>query len=141
MSVPKTRLDRLVTVRERSEESALQNLAHAQTSLERATSRLAGLRQTARADGRVAGSAEEWVVEETAHVRALQAVRAAEGDMAQALRKEQQARAGYAAAHRSAEAARRVQEKKRAELVELHEKRDQRALDELATLAFNARRR
>jgi len=135
---PKTRLDRLVTIRERSEESALENLARARSSLDHAARRLVGLRQGARADGRTPGVAELWVVEETAHRRALQQAQRAEGELAQALRKEQTARAGYTAAYRTAEATRRIQEKKRAEIVEDRERRERRALDEVATLRFNA---
>jgi flagellar export protein FliJ len=136
---PKTRLDRLVQVRERGEDSALENLARAQSSLGRATVRLAGLRQEARSDGRGPGSAQLWVVEEAAHVRALHDVRSAEKDVAAALGQEQQARAGYSSAHREAEVARRVQEKKRSELRQARERRDERAIDELATLRFNSR--
>jgi flagellar export protein FliJ len=137
---PKTRLDRLVTIRERSEESALENLARARSSLDNAARRLAGFRQSARADARGPGAAELWVLEEFAHVRALQQVQRAEGELAQAMRKEQSARVGYAAAHRSAEAVRRAQEKKRAEITEERERSERRALDELATLRFNAKK-
>ena len=136
---PKTRLDKLVQVRERGEDAALENLACAQTSLGRAMERLAGVRQEARSDGRGRGAAELWVVEEAAHVRALCDVRTAEREVAAALKKEQQARVGYTAAHRDAEVARRVQEKKRAEIRDEREKREQKAFDELATLRFNAR--
>lgn len=136
---PKTRLDRLVQVRERGEDAALENLARAQSSLGRATERLAGLRQEARTDGRGRGAAGLWLVEESAHVRALQDVRSAEREVAAALQREQQARLGYTAAHRDAEVARRVQEKKRTEILEDREKREQKALDELATARFNAR--
>lgn len=139
--VPKTRLDRLVTVRERTEEGALENLASAQSSLMRATQRLAGSREKARRDARGAGTAELWVVEEIAHVRTLQEVRAAEGALAEALGHERKARAGYVVAHRDAEAVRRVQEKKRTEILTDLGRREQKSLDELATLAFNARRR
>ncbi len=135
---PKTRLDRLVQVRERGEDAALENLARAQVSLGRATERLAGLRQEARTDGRGRGVAELWVVEEAAHVRALHQVRSAEKDVAAAIRQEQAARAGYSVARRDAEVARRVQEKKRAEIREDRERREAKALDELATLRFNA---
>jgi flagellar export protein FliJ len=138
---PKTRLDRLVQVRERMEDSALQNLARAQSSLGRATARLAGLRQAAQADGRGRGLVELWVAEESAHVRTLQQVRTAERDLSTALRGEQVARVGFTAAQREAEVARRVQEKKRRELRAQRDRRDQRALDELATLGFNARAR
>jgi len=136
---PKTRLDKLVQVRERGEDAALETLARAQTSLGRATERLAGVRQEARSDGRGRGSAELWVVEEAAHVRALQEVRTAEQQVAAALKKEQVARVGYGAAHRDAEVARRVQEKKRSEIRDEREKREQKAFDEMATLRFNVR--
>jgi len=136
---PKTRLDKLVQVRERGEDAALENLARAQSSLGRATERLAGLRQEARTDGRGRGSAQLWVLEEAAHVRALHDVRNAEREVASALKREQQARLGYTAAHRDAEVARRVQEKKRSEIRDEREKREQRSFDELATLRFNAK--
>jgi flagellar export protein FliJ len=136
---PKTRLDKLVQVRERGEDAALENLARAQTSLGRATERLAGKRQEARSDGRGRGAAELWVVEEAAHVRALQDVRTAEREVSTALKKEQAARVGYTAAHRDAEVARRVQEKKRAEIRDEREKREQKSFDEIATLRFNVR--
>jgi flagellar export protein FliJ len=137
---PKTRLDRLVTFRERSEESALETLARAQSSRDRASRTLAGLRQQSREDEREKATAELWVMEEVAHLRTLRQVARAETDLAAALRKEQTARAGYSAAHRNAEVARKAQDKKRAELVAEHEKRERKALDELATLRFNARR-
>jgi len=136
--VPKTRLDRLVQLRERTEDVALENLAHAQSSLGRAAARLAGFRQDARRDGRSRGAAEMWALEEGAHVRALQAIRTAERELAQAVRSEQQARVGYTTAYRSAEAIRRAQEKKRSEILGDTERREQRALDELATLRFNS---
>jgi flagellar FliJ protein len=136
---PKTRLDKLVQVRERGEDAALENLARAQTSLGRATERLAGKRQEAQSDGRGRGAAELWIVEEAAHVRALQDVRTAEREVSTALKKEQAARVGYTAAHRDAEVARRVQEKKRAEIRDEREKREQKSFDEIATLRFNVR--
>ena len=135
---PKTRLDRLVQVRERGEDAALENLARAQVSLGRATERLAGLRQEAQTDGRGRGSSELWIVEEAAHVRALHQVRTAEKEVAAAIRTEQTARSGYSQARREAEVARRAQEKKRAEIRGEHERRDAKALDDLATLRFNA---
>jgi flagellar protein FliJ len=138
--IPKTRLDRLVQLRERGEDTALENLAHARSSLGRAAERLAGLRQDARSDGRRRGAAELWVVEESAHVRALHAVRAAERDLALAVKREQAARSGYTSAHRTAEVVRRAQGKKRAEISEERERRDQRELDEAATLLFNSGR-
>jgi flagellar export protein FliJ len=137
--VPKTRLDRVVQVRERTEDSALENLARAQSSLGRAAARLAGLRQEAQSDGRAAMPADLWLLEESAHARALQALRAAEKELAASMRKEQIARAGYVAAFRSAEAMRRAQEKKRGEISEEWERVDRRVEDEFATSRFNAK--
>ncbi|MGC3998705.1 MAG: hypothetical protein QM767_15110 [Anaeromyxobacter sp.] len=139
MAPPKTRLDRLVTVRERTEESALETLARAQTGRDHAAQRLAGAQQSARVDARAPGAAELWLLEEHAHVRALQQVARAREQLAQAETHEATARAGYTAAHRQAEVARRAQEKKRAEIVSDREKRERKALDELATLRFNSR--
>jgi flagellar export protein FliJ len=137
---PKTRLDRLVNVRERSEETALVDLARAQGTRDLAAQRLAGLRQRARADDRGPGTAQLWVLEEFAHLQALRQVQRGESDLASAQRKEQTARVGYTSAHKNAEVARRVQDKKRAELEAERERRERMALDELATLRFNARR-
>jgi flagellar export protein FliJ len=137
---PKTRLDRLVNVRERSEESALLDLAHAQSSRDLAASRLAGLRQQARSDERGKGMAQLWVLEEYAHLQALRQVQRAETDLVSALRKEQTARSGYTSAHKNAEVARRAQDKKRTEIDAEQGRRERMALDEMATLRFNARR-
>jgi flagellar biosynthesis chaperone FliJ len=129
-----------VNFRERSEQSAMQGLARAQSSRDLAARTLAGLRTQAREDDREKGTAELWVLEEVVHLRALRQVARAETDLAAAQRKEQSARAGFTAAHRKAEVARKVQDKKRAELVAEHEKRERKAIDELATLRFNAKR-
>ncbi len=137
---PKTRFDKLVNFRERSETSAMQTLARAQSSRDLAAKNLAGLRTRARADEREKGAAELWVLEEVAHLRALRQVARAESDLAAAMRKEQTARAGYTAAHRNAEVARKAQDKKRAEITAEREQKERKALDELATLRFNARR-
>jgi flagellar export protein FliJ len=137
--VPKTRLDRLVQLKERTEDTALENLARAQSSLGRASVRLAGMRQEARSDGRGAGAADLWALEETAHARALHALRTAERELAGAMRKEQMARAGYVLAFKGAEAIRRAQEKKRAEVTEEWDRRERRDADELATQRFNAK--
>jgi flagellar biosynthesis chaperone FliJ len=80
------------------------------------------------------------VVEELRNVRLLQDVRNAERDLATAVRTEQGARAGYADAHRGAEVVRRAQDKKRAEIVDERERKEQRELDELATMRFNVGR-
>ncbi|HET6438433.1 MAG TPA: hypothetical protein VFG59_10250 [Anaeromyxobacter sp.] len=137
---PKTRLDRLVNVRERSEENALQTLARAQSTRDLAARRLAGLREQAQLDERGPGAAELWVLEEFAHLQALRQVQRAENDLTAALRRLQSARTGYTAAHKNAEVARRAQGKKQAEIRADGERRERKAIDELATQRFNTRR-
>ncbi len=137
---PKTRLDRLVNVRERSEESALQTLARAQSTRDVAARRLASLRMRARSDERGPGTAELWVLEEFAHLQTLRQVQRAESDLASAVRKEQSARVGYTAAHKNAEVVRRAQDKKRTEILTERERREVKLLDELGTLRFNSKR-
>ncbi len=137
---PKTRLDPLVRIRERSEEGALDNLANAQRSLGRARERLASVRALATRDLRSPGAAALWATEEAAHARVLHAVRGAEREVAQARGSEHAARVAYERAWRDAEASRRLREKARRAIVHEAERREQHALDELATLAFNGRR-
>jgi flagellar export protein FliJ len=135
--LPRTRLDRLVQLRERSEDGALANLARARQVLGRAQERLAGAVAAARADHRRAAEAALWAVEEAAHGRALQTVRAARLDVSQAAAGEAQARHGYAEARKQAESARRVAERKRAEILRERERAEARRLDEVGTLAFH----
>jgi len=137
--VTANRLDKLVQVRERSEDSALDNLARAQGSLGRAMDRLSGLRTSVGADAREAEAAALWCVEEAAHGRAVQALRAAERELANARRGERAARLAYEAAYRQAEAARRIREKKHVELAGERERRDQGATDDLSTMRFNSK--
>jgi len=137
--VPKTRLDRLVQIRARSEESALNNLARARSSLGRASERLAALRAQSRADDREASDVALWELEEKAHARTLQTLRTAEGELATAHRTEQQARTEYESTWRNAEAARKVQGKKREAIRTELERGEQRATDEIATMNFNSR--
>jgi hypothetical protein len=110
---------------------ALENLAHAQSSLGRAAT-LAGLRQV-RSDGRAAAW-RRWAVEGAR--RALRPS-AAGTELAQAVQRAEARRFG--SAYKSAEVIRRAQEKRRSEILTEAEKREQRALDELATLRFNSR--
>ena len=137
---PKTRLDPVVQMRERGEESALQGLARAQQAIARARDRLRAMNDRAAADERAAGEAAMWAAEESAHTRALQEARAVERELAQAHGAERAARAAYERAWRDAEATRRLREKIRQDLAHDAEKREQRALDELATQGFNGKR-
>lgn len=137
---PKTRLDPLVRIRERSEEGALDNLANAQRSLGRARERLASVRALAARDARGPGAAALWATEEAAHARVLHAIHHAEREVAQARGSEHAARAAYERAWREAEASRRLREKKITAIRMDHERREQWVVDDLATVAFNTRR-
>jgi len=141
MMFPKTRLDRLVQLRERSEDRALSNLAKAREVLGRAQQVLSRAAAAAQADHRGKGHAAQWDVEEAAHVRALQSLRHARGEVSQAAAGEAMARQGYVEAHTQAESTRRVAERKRAEIVRERAKADTRRLDEIGTVAFNRDRK
>lgn len=140
MLLPKTRLDRLVQLRERTEDGALSNLARARQALGRAQDRLAGAVAAARSDHRTAADSAFWAIEEAANGRALQVVRAARHDVSRAAAGEAAARQGYAEARRSAESARRVADRKRAEVLKGQAKAETRRLDELGNLAFHRAR-
>jgi len=134
---PRTRLDRLVDLRERGEEDALAALGKAQVQLRAARERLAAAEAAARADGRARGSAAHFELEEAARRRLLQDVRAAAEAVAAAEKQEAAAADAYRAARQGAEAMRRAAERKRGELVAEAHRKERRAVDEVATLRFN----
>jgi flagellar export protein FliJ len=134
---PKTRLDPLVRMRERHEESALEGLARAQRSLGLAHERLRSARAQASADQRGSGDSSMWAAEEAAHARVVHEVRGAEHEVQKATGGEHAARTAYERAWRDAEASRRLREKARRAIVHEAERREQKALDDLATLVFN----
>jgi flagellar biosynthesis chaperone FliJ len=136
---PKTRLDKVVQLREQVEDDALASFARARTALDRAREELDGAVRTSRADGRATGPVELWVLDEHAHRRALQAVRTAEAAVRDAMHAELTARDGWLSARQEADAARRARERKVVEILTERERRDRRDLDEIATLRFNAR--
>ncbi len=137
---PKTRLDKVVQVRERTEDDALLGLARARVSVDRARERLARAVAVTQQDERAAGPAELWLVDDLARRRALQTVRVARTEVQQAVGVESGAKEGWTAAHRDTEVVRRAQERRRAEILVESERHDRRQLDELATLRFNAGR-
>ena len=137
---PRTRLDKVVELRGHAEDRATVALARARATVDHAHHRLDAAREVTARDGRGSGPVELWDLDERARRRALQAVRAAEADLAAARNDEARARQGWIEAHRDTEVVRRVQERKRAEIRGEHERLDRRAADELATLRFNAAR-
>jgi len=134
----RTRLDKLVKIRERGEDQALEGLARAQAQLRAAEDRLAQAHHAARADRRARGDAALWELAEAAHRRVLQRVRAAQGEVSSAAQGRVAATGQYLAAHQGAEVVRRVAGRKRAELSAEASGRERRGLDEMATLRFNA---
>jgi flagellar export protein FliJ len=137
---PRTRLDKVVQIRKRSEDDALAGLVRARAVVESARDRLAQAVEATRRDGRAAGPVELWHLDELEHRRALQAVRSAESEVERAAQGEASARDGYVAARQDKEIVCRVQERRRSELVLQLEKRERRDADEIATLRFNTAR-
>ena len=140
MASPKTRLDKVVQLRERVEDDALVGFARARASLEVAREELAGAVRASHADSRAAGPVELFLVDEHAHRRALLAVRAAESALHQATRGELTARDGWLAARQEADAVRQARERRVVELLGEASRRERRDADEVATLRFNVAR-
>jgi flagellar export protein FliJ len=138
---PTTRLDKVVELRERAEDDALCSLARAQATLGIATERLSLARHATRADARAAGPVELWHIDELSRRRALQVLRAAEGDVSKAKRGEAEARLGFTSAHRDTEIVRRVQTRRVTEILDERARRERRDVDEICTLRFNAGQR
>jgi len=137
---PRTRLDKVVQVRERAEDAALVGLARAREQVERAQCRLSSAVEASQRDARAVGPVELWQLEELQHRRALQAVRTAQHEVQRAAQQEAQALDGYSSARRGTEIVRRVQERRRAEILGEMEKRERKEIDEIATLRFNVAR-
>ena len=137
MAKPRTRLDRVVEVRERAEDAALTAFAEARAASERARLRLAQAVAATRADARAAGPVELWQADELARRRALQAVRTAEHEVSQAVAGEAAALGGYTEARQARRVVSRVQEKRQGEILAELDQKERRGLDELATLRFN----
>lgn len=134
---PKTRLDKVLQLRERAEETALADLARARATVDRAREQLSKAIDHARQDGRTAGPVDMWQVDELARRRALQMVRAAEGEVRKASDGESRALEGYLSAHVETETVRRVQGRRRTEILGEMDRKERRDIDELATLRFN----
>jgi flagellar export protein FliJ len=133
---PRTRLDRLVWIRERREESALVQLAGAEQRLVSARAELGRKTAVAGHDARSSGDAALWDLDDAARRRALQAVKVAEKQVAAAANACDAARATWTSAHQGTEVATRICERKRAELRADLERRDRRDADEVAVLRF-----
>ena len=136
----KTRLDKVVWLRERVEDDALATLGRAKADVGRTHDRVARAAEATRVDTRSAGRVDLWQLDDAEHHRAVKALRVAEAEAAQALRQEAAARDGWMAARQESEAVRRIQERRRAERRGELSRRERRDSDEIATLRFNGSR-
>jgi flagellar export protein FliJ len=130
---PKTRLDPVVKLRERDEKEARLRLAEGirETAVARQRLEEARLRLAAAAPPG-AGPAALYAAAEAARTRALREVQRCAGEVDRAVAREEQLRTAYLAAHRAAEALRRVREARREELATEEARRERRMFDELA---------
>jgi flagellar export protein FliJ len=133
----RTRLDRLVQLRDRQETEALAGMARARAGLAAARDQLATAVHAARVDSRAAGHAALWELDDAARRRALQTVRAARGNVERAAAHHDAAHGSYLSARQDAEVMRRAAERKRQVLQHEAARRERRAQDEIATLRFN----
>lgn len=133
---PGTRLDRLVWIRERREETTLVVLAGAEQRLVAARAELLRRAAVAANDPRCCGDAALWDLDDAARRRALQAVKVAEGQVVAASGACDTARRTWSLAHQDTEAATRIAERRRSELRADAERRERRAADEVAVLRF-----
>jgi flagellar export protein FliJ len=140
MAVPRTRLDPLVGIRKRTEETALTVLATARRALGTAQEKLAGAIAQARVDYRDQDDSAFWIVEEAAHRRALQVASSARLDVSRAAAGEAAAQAGYGEARKQAEVVRRVADRKRADYLKGLAKLELRRFDEMGAVAFQRAR-
>lgn len=133
---PKTRLDAVVRIREKDEDTARIQLSEDQRKQLAAVAALEEARTRARHDARTSGRAMDWELADRAHQRALLDARIAEHAVNAAEEKVGSSRANYVAAYAKAEAMRRVVETRRADIISEAEKAEAKRLDEMATLLF-----
>jgi flagellar export protein FliJ len=134
---PKTRLDAVVKIRERDEDTARIQLSEDQRRQLAAIKALDEAKERTRHDARTSGRAMDWDLADRAHQRALLDARLAEHAVKAADEKVGSSRANYVGAYAKAEAMRRIVETRRAEIVKEHEKKEAKHLDEMATLLFS----
>jgi flagellar export protein FliJ len=132
----KTRLDALVRIRERAEESAQRDLGRARQLTVAAETALAQARSRALAETRVAGTAAGWQNAESARIRELGDLKRWERTVLEARAKEAEARSALEKAHRQHEVIRRAAQNKREEMAHQADRAERKLLDELATMQF-----
>lgn len=133
----RTRLDAVVTLREREEDRKAEALAKAEREARAAAERAAQARLHALKDERSRTDSARWAVVELAHHRALLEAHRAESQAAQARSSADGARVQYTAAHQQAEVVRRVAEHRREDARRELNRVEDKHLDEMATLLFS----
>lgn len=128
------RLDVVVKVKQREEDRRLERFSSDLRVVEDAKHALQRAEDAARRDNRVTGLAAVWSLEEAARQRAVAQLATARETLSQAAKVAEQSRAEWARARNSAEAVRRVADARREEVVRELDRRESRALDELALL-------
>jgi flagellar export protein FliJ len=128
----KQRLDLVVEVKERDEDAATDAWRAAAAVTRTREAELASLRAASAQDGRQRSDAYEWELGDRAHARLLEDIRQAEGRLDQAVKAEAAARERMAAAHKAAEAVRRVAEARREEARQEEDRAERKAMDEVA---------
>jgi flagellar export protein FliJ len=136
---PPTRLDAVVRLREVDEDRARSKMAEAQRL---ALATQAAVREAAAralADDRRRGSADDWSLIESAHIRALADARQAERDKMMADEKLGQSRQRFVGARTRAEAMRRVRESRLSEIRTAERLGELKQMDEVATVLHGRR--
>jgi flagellar biosynthesis chaperone FliJ len=133
---PKTRLDAVVKIRERDEDTARIQLSEDQRRQLAAAKALEDARTRARHDARTSGRAVDWDLADRAHQRALHDARLAEHAANAAQEKVATSREKYVGAYAKAEAMRRIVETRRADIVKEEAKAEEKERDELTTQRY-----
>jgi flagellar export protein FliJ len=133
---PAVRLDVVVKLREREEDRARRELAEAQRQADQALRALSDVQQRLHAGPRERGSAAEWLLADTAAVRAREDIKRAEVVVRTADQKLGVSRKSYAGVHARVEVMRKVADSRRGEIVAEAEASERKAQDENARLLF-----
>jgi len=131
---PKNRLDAAVRIREVDEDRARVTLAEAQRLAMKSAAVVHEAAKRALADHRGSGTAADWTLIESAHIRALQDARRAEVEKSAAEEKLGISRERFVGARTRAEALRRVLEARRSEMQAAERLSEHKAMDEVAVL-------
>jgi flagellar export protein FliJ len=132
----RTRLDTVVTVKERAEEKAGQDLVKAEAAVERARIEVEDAKRQAARDHRGRTDASNWEMTEAAHHRALTQAQNAQRHLEALQKSAALLRSQYVNAHRAAEVVRRVATSRREEVAREADRVETKALDEASALLF-----